>query len=87
MTSHPAPGTEGYDAWLDHQAGLADDELEEDRLARMAADEAISMAVVDDLIAAVHAAVQWLDVPTVLRTVAEVIEVFDQGQADDTSPY
>lgn len=90
MSSRPAPGTAGYDEWLDYQqshgqARLDEEEFrrQEEALAELGCDEAISIAVAHDLAAAVRHAVQWLDVPLVLRTVASVIEEFDRRQADD----
>lgn len=90
MSSAPAPGTAGYEEWLDHQqsrgqAILDEEEFarHEEEIARMSADQAISLSVATELATAVRHAVQWLDVPTVLRTVATVVEAFDREQADD----
>lgn len=95
MSSRPAPGTAGYDEWLDYQQSHGQARLDEEEFRRheaaigeLPADEAISIAVAQDLAAAVRHAVQWLDVPLVLRTVAAVIEAFDQEQVPhDDEPF
>lgn len=85
MTHPPRPDDDHYDEWLDTQQAIGDHLalLEEDITGRMSADQAISAMIERELCDAVFHAVQWLDVPTVLRAVASTIERFDQRQDDD----
>lgn len=76
-------------AYLHDQEGRADhqrmlDEIERAHdLAEMSAGEAIADAVRHDLHVAVRAAIQWLDVPSVLRIVADEVEASDRPDDRD----